>query len=213
MSSIIIANEENAKYIAILEADIGKFLVKWALDNNMGMCQRGKEIKFFLNTKKQCQQLREKITNLNIRNDIIISQNKEEELMNKQTEKHSVTFTGITESGDVKKLDVKILRSEELEKENLNFEEEYLLINKLFEIDVKISAKLKEGGSNNDIFPWFISSSSNDDSSPYWLISQSSRKEDTAKFAFFSFGIIFVIFLSFMALSQLMLSKKASIKF
>ncbi|MCW2280232.1 hypothetical protein [Lactococcus lactis] len=152
MSSIIIANEKTAKYIATLEADKGDFLVKWALDNNMGIRRRGKEIKFFLNTEKQYQQLLEKITNLNIRNDIIISQNKEEELMNKQTEKHSVTFTGITESGDVKKLDVKILRSEELEKENLNFEEEYLLINKLSEIDVKISAKLKEGGSNNDIF-------------------------------------------------------------
>ncbi|MEY8538295.1 hypothetical protein AALM99_07555 [Lactococcus muris] len=149
VSSIIIANEETAKYIATLDADIGKFLVQWVLDNNMGMRHRGQEIKFFLNTKSQYQQLREKITNLNIRNDIIISQNKEEELMNKQTEKHPVAITGITESGEVKKLDVNILRAEEVEKENLNFEEEYLLINKLPEMGVKIDAKLKEGGPNN----------------------------------------------------------------
>ncbi|WP_242327001.1 hypothetical protein [Lactococcus lactis] len=44
-------------------------------------------------------------------------------------------------------------------------------------------------------FPWFISS--NEENSPYWIISQSSRKEDTAKFAFFSFGIVFVIFFIF----------------
>ncbi|MFK4880199.1 hypothetical protein ACI1TC_03100 [Lactococcus petauri] len=53
--------------------------------------------------------------------------------------KENITVTGITESGDVKKLDVKILR----------FEEEYLLINKLPEIGIKIKAKLKEGGPNN----------------------------------------------------------------
>ncbi len=150
MCSIIIANKETAKYIAILEADKGNFLVKWALDNNMGMRQRGKEIKFFLNTKKQYQQLLWKTTKLNIRNDIIISQNKERELMNKQTENHlKVIVTGITESRYVKKLDVKILQSEDVEKENLNFEEEYLLINKLPEIGVKICAKLKEDGPNN----------------------------------------------------------------
>ncbi|MFK4880198.1 hypothetical protein ACI1TC_03095 [Lactococcus petauri] len=44
-------------------------------------------------------------------------------------------------------------------------------------------------------FPWFISS--NDDNSPHWIISQSSRKEDTAKFTFFIFVIVFVIFFIF----------------
>jgi hypothetical protein len=150
MGSIIIANEETAKYIGTVAADKGKLLVKWALDNNMGMSQRGKEMKFFLNTEKQHQQLLVKVTNLNMRNDIIISQNKKGELMNKQHENHSnFTVTGITESGDVKKLEVRILKSEEVEKENSNFEEEYLLINKLPEIGVKINAKLKEGGPNN----------------------------------------------------------------
>lgn len=42
MSSIIIANEKTAKYIATLEVDKGNFLVKGALDNNMGIRRRGK---------------------------------------------------------------------------------------------------------------------------------------------------------------------------
>lgn len=150
MSSIIIANEKTAKYIATLEVDKGNFLVKWALDNNMGIRRRGKEIKFFLNTEKQYQQLLGKITNLNIRNDIITNQNNEGELMNKQTENHkNFSVTGITDSGEVKELDVKVLSIEDVTEKKDEFEEEFILINKLPEAGVSIKAKLKSDGPSD----------------------------------------------------------------
>lgn len=109
----------------------------------MGIRRRGKEIKFFLNTEKQYQQLLGKITNLNIRNDIIISQNKEGELMNKQS------VIGITDSGEVKELDIKVLSIEDGTEKKDEFEEEFILINKLPEAGVSIKAKLKSEGPSD----------------------------------------------------------------